>query len=217
MNDPATAYASVNRPTIAPRDFRPIHVSGYDREANDFYPTPAWVTEALLRHVALRGPVWEPCCGDGAIARVIEASGLPVVATDLGDRGYGNGGIDFFAQTAVPEGCRAIVTNPPYGDGGAERTSRRASSQLLAFVRHAIALTEASDGQLALLVRFTWIAGQKASALLTAGPLDKVVVLTHRIMWFDMGPNTKHGQHHHCWLFFDAQRDRSKPPEIVFG
>ena len=205
------------RPTIEHRDFRPIHISGYEREANDFYPTPAWVTETLMRHATLRGPVWEPCCGDGAIARVIEASGLPVEATDLGDRGYGTGGMDFFAQTAVPEGCRAIVTNPPYGDGGAERKSRRASSQLLAFVRHALGLTEVSNGQLALLVRFTWIAGQRASALLSGGPLDKVIVLTHRIMWFDMGPDTKHGQHHHCWLFFDAQRDRSKPPEIVFA
>ena len=205
------------RPRIEHRDFRPIHISGFEREANDFYPTPTWVTETLLRHVPLRGPVWEPCCGDGAIARVIEAHGLPVEATDLGDRGFGRGGVDFFGCDAVPRRCQAIVTNPPYGDGGAERTSRRASSQLLAFVRHAIDLTEKSNGQLALLVRFTWIAGQRAAALMSSGPLDKVVVLTHRILWFDMGPATKHGQHHHCWLFFDAQRDRSKPPEIMFA
>ena len=135
----------VPRPRIGHRDFRPIHISGYAREANDFYPTPAWVTEALLRHVTLRGPVWEPCCGDGAIARVSESRGHLVEATDLGDRGYGRGGVDFFACGAVPDGCRAIVTNPPYGDGGAERTSRRASSQLLAFVRHAIALADAAE------------------------------------------------------------------------
>ena len=207
----------LTRPRIEHRDFRPIHISGFAREANDFYPTPAWVTEALLNHVPLRGPVWEPCCGDGALARVIEARGHAVVATDLGDRGYGTGGMDFFAQTAPPPGCQAIVTNPPYGDGGAERQSRKASSQLLAFVRHAIDLTEAANGQLALLVRFQWVAGQRAAALLSSGPLDKIVVLTHRILWFDMGPATKHGQHHHCWVFFDAQRDPTRPPEIVFA
>ena len=205
------------RPNIEQRAFRPIHVSGYEREANDFYPTPAWVTETLLKYVPLRGPVWEPCCGDGAIARIVEQHGHRVEATDLGDRGYGKGGMDFFAQHAIPNFCQSIVTNPPYGDGGAERTSRRASAQLLEFVRHAIDLTEKADGQLALLVRFTWIAGQRASALMSTGPLDKVIVLTHRILWFDMGPATKTGQHHHCWLYFDAQRDRSKPPEIVFA
>jgi hypothetical protein len=34
---------------------RPIHISGYDREVRDFYATPDWVTEALLRHVQFRG------------------------------------------------------------------------------------------------------------------------------------------------------------------
>ena len=205
------------RPHTAHREFRPIHISGFDREANDFYPTPAWVTETLLDHVALRGTVWEPCCGDGAIARVIEARGHRVEATDLTDHGHGRGGVDFFACHTLPPGYSSIVTNPPYGDGGAERRARQASSQLLSFVRHAITLTEKGSGQLALLVRFQWIAGQRAAGLLTSGPLDKVVVLTHRIRWFDMGPATKQGQHHHCWLFFDAQRDRDRPPEIVFG
>jgi hypothetical protein len=205
------------RPRIEHRDFRPIHISGYDREANDFYPTPAWVTETLLKHVTLRGPVWEPCCGDGAIARVIEAQGHTVEATDLSDRGYGRGGVDFFNCKAIPNGCQAIVTNPPYGDGGAERHAQRASSQLLSFVRHAIALAEGTNGQLALLVRFQWIAGQRAAAMISAGPLDRVIVLTHRILWFDMGPATKHGQHHHAWLFFDSARDRSRPPEIIFA
>lgn len=205
------------RPTIAPRDFRPIHISNFERQENDFYPTPDWVTQVLLDNVALRGPVWEPCCGDGAIARVIERGGLPVVATDLNDRGFGRGGVDFLHAQAVPAGCQAIVTNPPYGDGGAERGAPRAASELLAFVRHAIALTERADGQLALLVRFTWIAGKRASTLMSSGPLDKVVVLTQRIRWFDMGPATKQGQHHHCWIFFDALRDRTKPPEIVFA
>jgi hypothetical protein len=71
--------------------YRPIHISGYDRESHDFYPTPDWVTEALLRHVTLRDPVWEPCCGDGAMARVLQRAGHKVVASDLVDRGFGRG------------------------------------------------------------------------------------------------------------------------------
>jgi len=74
---------------------RPVHVSGYAREGRDFYATPAWVTEALLQHVTFRGPVWEPCCGDGAMSRVIEQAGYRVHSSDLVDRGYGEAGIDF--------------------------------------------------------------------------------------------------------------------------
>ncbi len=53
---------------------RPIHISGYDRQLRDFYATPDWVTEALLRHVQFRGRVWEPCCGTGAVSPRFTAS-----------------------------------------------------------------------------------------------------------------------------------------------
>ncbi len=51
---------------------RPIHISGFHRTARDFYATPEWVTEVLLRHVRFRGRVWEPCCGAGAITTVMQ-------------------------------------------------------------------------------------------------------------------------------------------------
>ena len=47
----------------------------YERAANDFYPTPSWVTELLTNTVRLRGTVWEPCVGQGALAKVIAAAG----------------------------------------------------------------------------------------------------------------------------------------------
>ncbi len=74
---------------------RAIHVSGYQRVGQDFYATPAWVTEALLRHVRLRGPVWEPCCGDGAMSSVLSDHGYDVVSTDLVDRGLANRALIF--------------------------------------------------------------------------------------------------------------------------
>ena len=113
------------------RSFRPVHISGYHREANDYYPTPGWVTACLLRHVRFRGAVWEPCCGDGAIARVLREHRYAVVASDAAERGFGLGGVDFFACTDFPPGCGAMVTNPPYGDGGAERKAGNASSAML--------------------------------------------------------------------------------------
>jgi hypothetical protein len=194
--------------------FRSIHVSGYERQSGDFYPTPDWVTEALLRHVTLRGPVWEPCCGDGAVARVMERAKLKVTATDLVDRGFGRAGVNFFECSAFPESCRALVTNPPYGDTG---LGGKSTSGMQKFVRHALDLTARANGQLALLVRFQWIAGKRASALISSGPLSRVVVLTKRIQWFDMGEHTKTGQHHHAWLFWDCSHGRLLPPSLVFA
>src|SRR5258708_24644476 len=89
------------------RDARPIDIWGYDRQENDFYPTPTWVTEALLNSVTLRGPVWEPCCGDGAMAGAIAARDHGVVASDLVDRGFGETGVDFFACEAFPDRCQS--------------------------------------------------------------------------------------------------------------
>ncbi len=197
--------------------FRSIHLSGYDRMAHDLYPTPEWVTEALLKHVTLRGPVWEPCCGDGAMARVLERAGYEVVASDLVDRGFGRGGVDFLECATLPDGCRAIVTNPPYGDGGALARSTNSPLAMQKFVDHALRLTIRANGQLALLVRLQWLAGKRASTLISSGPLSRVVVLTRRIKWFEGSDSTNAAQHHHAWLFWDCRYGRLLPPSLVFS
>ncbi|HET8996154.1 MAG TPA: hypothetical protein VFN42_05755 [Acetobacteraceae bacterium] len=199
-------------------EVRAIHISGYERESRDFYRTPAWVTAALLRHVTLRGPVWEPCCGDGAMATVLADHGHQVVASDIVDRGYGRPGVDFFTCQRFPTGCAAMVTNPPYGEAGPEQQAMGFTRAIMPrFVRHALDLTQQANGQLALLVRLQWSAGKNAANLISSGPLDAMVVLTKRIRWFDMGPKTNNGQHHHCWLFWDYQRNSACPPRIVFA
>jgi len=201
----------------APPGARAIHVSGYEREGQDFYATPDWVTEALLRHVQLRGPVWEPCCGTGAMSAVLAAHGHAVVSSDLADRGFGTPGIDFLACNAVPGGCRSIVTNPPYGDTGSQAGQARSSLAMLEFLRHALALSASVQGQLALLVRLNWIAGQRAAAMLSAGPCAAVIVLTQRIQWFEMGEHTNRAQHHHAWVVFDHDHPSARPPSLLYA
>lgn len=83
------------------------------RRADDFYPTPPEATLALLPLIA-HWPrhVWEPACGDGAIARELESAGYKVAATDLIDRGFGESGVDFLKTTKARR--PTVVTNPPF-------------------------------------------------------------------------------------------------------
>jgi hypothetical protein len=82
------------------------------RREHDFYPTEPEATLALLAkersHIAAHPVVWEPACGDGAMAKLLPGK---VIATDLVDRGYGEPGCDFIKQ---PRRAGAIVTNPPF-------------------------------------------------------------------------------------------------------
>ena len=210
----------VEPPAVEP--FRPdprraIHVSGYQRAGQDFYATPAWVTEALLRHVRFRGPVWEPCCGDGAMSSVLAGQGYDVVSTDLVDRGFGEAGVDFLTTYTVPSGCRSIVTNPPYGDSGSHAAQSRSPTAMLEFLRHAMMLTRSVQGQLALLVRLQWVAGRRVADVMSAGPFAATIVLTRRIRWFDMGEFTKNAQHHHAWVVFDHAHPDGQPPAMLYA
>ena len=197
---------------------RPIHISGYDRKVHDFYATPDWVTEALLRHVQFRGRVWEPCCGTGAITTVLQRHGYDVTSTDIADYGFGTPGVDFLSCLAVPDGCRALITNPPYGnDRRSHKDKKNSSLAMLRFVDHALRLTGSVQGQLALLVRLQWMVGRRAAALMSAGPFAAVIALTHRIQWFDKGEATNIAQHHHAWVVFDHAHPTGRPPILLFA
>lgn len=87
-----------------------------ERESDDFYATEPKAIDILCAypHISLPQGVWEPSCGSGCLSKRLEELGHHVVSTDLIDRGYGTGGVNFFEQRQMPEGCMAIITNPPY-------------------------------------------------------------------------------------------------------
>jgi len=88
--------------------------NGGERRAHDFYPTPPEPTLALIPKIRqFPAQIWEPACGDGGIATPLTRAGYRVIGTDLIDRGYGEGGVDFLATTQSR--AQAIITNPPFG------------------------------------------------------------------------------------------------------
>lgn len=92
---------------------------GNDRRKDDFYPTPNYVINALLDNEVFDGFVWEPCCGDGAISKQLEARNYVIKSTDLNDYGYGKTGVDFLKER---EPYDNIITNPPFGKIGTQIT-----------------------------------------------------------------------------------------------
>jgi hypothetical protein len=95
----------------------------WERKPSDFYPTPYEGTESLMPVVKLMvpegGKIWEPCCGDMDMTRVLEWHGFEVTSTDLRDTGQGISGIDFLTDDPetklgwIPD-PDMIVMNPPF-------------------------------------------------------------------------------------------------------
>ena len=97
------------------------------RKANDFYETPEPCTLALLPFLP-PGPVLDPCCGDRAILRVMDADGrAPNRGMDVDPARAADVWCD---ALAVPWGWASglVVTNPPYSL--AEKFVRKALAEV---------------------------------------------------------------------------------------
>lgn len=84
----------------------------HDRAEHDYYATEPKAIDELLKVETFNGSIWENCCGEGHISKELVKAGHDVVSTDLVDRGYGEGNIDFFKCNKTL--ADNIVTNPPY-------------------------------------------------------------------------------------------------------
>ena len=187
--------------------------SSYAREENDFYPTPIWVTEAVmptLKMLVKPGvKIWEPACGSGAICRVLEHEWTgDIYASDLNPhpdfRKYTTnktaelmGKIDFLGWQGDFSGG-VIITNPPY------------SGKLPAdFIRTALEKTH-PDGTVAMLLRSDYDQGSTRKKLFAeAGPFFMELALSPRPIWI---PGTDSGaRHYYSWFIWSWERGPNHP------
>lgn len=82
------------------------------RETNDYYATEPAAAEWLCKLENLSETIWECAAGEGHLSEVFVEKGHTVLSTDLIDRGYGTGGVDFLECNNIFDGD--IITNPPY-------------------------------------------------------------------------------------------------------
>lgn len=89
-------------------------------EENDFYATHVDSVKLFLKvaketNLIIPNNILEPCCGDGAISKVLKAEGYNVYSSDLVDRGYGEEyGVDFLTTHKWDDKFNCICTNPAY-------------------------------------------------------------------------------------------------------
>jgi hypothetical protein len=164
------------------------------RWSRDWYVEPPWCVQALFESVAVVGPIHDPACGCGTIVKVARALGYAATGSDLVDRGFGSGGIDFFTDNTRR---RTIITNPPFVD--AER-----------FIHHALTVAD----RVAVIVPLAFSAGQRRyQSLFRPHPPALELVLAKRPSMPPGGTGipARGGTTDYGWLIWD--RDHEEPTE----
>lgn len=147
------------------------------RVVDEFYPTPAEPTQAILEAEIGRlrefDGIWEPACGDGAMIREMQAYGLTTFASDLIQRGAAESVKSFYSFNiaAFP----AILTNPPFAECNRDP----------GWVRHAMQTLGVE--YMALLLPLNWLGASGRSALWSAYPPARIYLMRWRIDFTGQG------------------------------
>ena len=152
--------------------------SEFERRPADFYPTPKAAVEPLIPHLRGIRTFAEPCAGDGALVRHLEAAGLRCVYS--GDIHTGQ---DALAVNSYGK-ADAIITNPPY--------TRDLMHRLIAHFQR-IAPTW-------LLLESDWAQTKQASPFMAA---CTDIVAIGRVKWIEGSKHT--GKDNFGWLRFDVR------------
>lgn len=149
-----------------------------EREEHDFYATNPIAAEKLIGLETFAPRIWEPAYGEGHLSEVFLKHGYDVLSTDLIDRGYGEGGVDFFEVNSTFDGD--IVTNPPY-------------KYAKEFVEHALDLVPPHH-KVAMFLKLTFLEGQKRQELFKRKDLKTLYVATKRMACAKNGEFDKYSQ-----------------------
>jgi len=131
-----------------------------DRQKEDFYATSPKALELFLNKIKedgfkIKGVIWECACGKGHLSEELKRNGYLVKSTDLIDRGYGKGNVDFLKHNIRAWGT-SILTNPPF------KLAER-------FVENGLDVIQ-QDYHLILFLKIQFLEGQKRKKLFKKYP-----------------------------------------------
>lgn len=154
-----------------------------------WYWEPEKVTEQLLESMTFRGPIHDPCCGSGRIPRVARRFGYEASGSDIVNRGFGVGDVDFFTDTTLRA---TLIFNPPSGRNTDPTLSTR-------FILHALSVAD----EVAAIVPVPMLCGQwRRDNLYRPHPPRCVLALAERPSMPPGGTDipAKNGTMDYCWI-----------------
>lgn len=160
--------------------------SDFERAPRDFYPTPREAVLPLLPHLPYGVMFAEPCAGDGALIRALEANGMSCIeALDIEprtDMAYRADALDW----SVDHSADLIITNPPWD-----------RKLLHPMIRHFSAMRPTW-----LLFDADWMHTRQAAPFM---PWLRKVVSVGRLKWI---PDSKMTGKDNCaWYLFDQNSE----------
>ena len=173
--------------------------SDYERAEHDFYATNSRAIDELYKVIGVPEKAWECACGAGHLSKRMEQLGSEVISTDLIDRGYGVGGVDFLQADKLV--APVIITNPPY-------------RYALEFVEHAI---ELGAERVCMFLKLTFLEGVKRQRLFQKYPPHTVAVFTKRIQVARNGdPEMFKKSSAACYAWFIWDKGYTGAPKITW-
>lgn len=194
----------------------------YQKIENDAYFTPPWCVHALLDHIEIHGPIWEPFVGEGRIAKEFEMRNEIVACSDIKDYGYPFTVTLDFNHPLIAELGKVvlrnrtnnqyetpewIVTNPPY-------------TKCVEYVRELVRISKEYECGLALLLRNEFDCGKLRSDIFQDCPsYFGKVLLTTRPVWFTKrnSDSDKSPRHNFSWYIWDFRRGPFPKKTIIYS
>ncbi|WP_025069212.1 hypothetical protein [Bacteroides gallinarum] len=134
------------------------------REEHDFYATFPEAIDRLFEVETFSDTIWEPACGMGHLSERMIKLGKTVYSTDLINRGYGTGDVDFLK--AVENHYGDIITNPPY-------------KIALEFIKKALEISEEGT-RIAMFLKLTFLEGKRRKPFFQSNPPRRIHVFSSR-------------------------------------
>jgi hypothetical protein len=163
----------------------------WEREPNEHYVEPSWVSRRLFEEEKFVGGVWDPCCGYGNIPEAARDAGFDVYSSDLIDRGYVymDERQSFLSFAGACEDFPNIVCNPPF-------------NILKEFALHALSVTTDKVAMICPAARLN------AAHWIIPTPLKTVWLMTPRPSMppgrvIAAGEKPGSGKAEYCWLVWE--------------
>lgn len=168
------------------------------RQVHDYYATEPKAIELLLDLETFNKDIWECACGEGHLSKVLESANYNVKSTDLINRGYGEGGIDFLKCEEQFKGD--ITTNPPY-------------KYAKEFVEKALSLVPVGN-KVAMFVKLLFLESKSRQKLFRENPPKYIYVASSRLVCAKNGEFEKYPSSAVAYAWFIWEKGFKGEPAI---